>query len=91
MMRKKIEWNDEKNKLLLKMRGVCFDEVLEAIEKGKIIDSVTHPNQEKYPNQKVLIVELKDYIYEVPYVEDEEKIFLKTIFPSRKSKKIYTK
>ena len=34
---------------------------------------------------------LDDYVYAVPYVEDSEKIFLKTVFPSRKYTKLYLK
>ena len=48
-----------------------------------------HPNSDKYPNQEIFIIRLKDYICYVPFVENEKEIFLKTIIPSRKLNKIY--
>jgi len=36
-----------------------------------------------------MIVLLNDYIYYIPFVQDDEKIFLKTIVPSRKLNKKY--
>ena len=54
------------------------------LESGKLIDIVPHFNLEKYPNQKLLILEIKEYTYYVPFVEDDEKVFLKNIIPSRK-------
>ncbi len=84
---KYFDWNDDKNDLLKKERGVSFEQVELAIASGKLLDRVRHPNQEKYPNQKVFLVELEDYVYSVPYVEDEEKIFLKTIIPNSKATK----
>ncbi|MEK9150129.1 MAG: BrnT family toxin [Candidatus Desantisbacteria bacterium] len=86
---KYYDWNDEKNKILKKLRGVSFEQVELAIESGNLIDRVKHPNPEKYPNQKVFLVEIEDYIYSVPYVENDEKIFLKTIIPNSKATKKY--
>lgn len=53
------------------------------------MDDVAHPNTKKYPNQRILIVSIDDYAYLVPYVENENEIFLKTIIPSRKASKKY--
>ncbi|MEN6468173.1 MAG: BrnT family toxin [Smithella sp.] len=86
---KYFDWNDEKNEMLKKVRGVSFEQVELAIATGDLIDRLTHPNPEKYPNQKVFLVRIADYIYSVPYVEDDEKIFLKTIIPNRKATKKY--
>ena len=86
---KYYDWNDEKNKILKKLRGVSFEQVELAIESGDLVDRVKHPNSEKYPNQKVFVVKIENYIYSVPYVEDDEKIFLKTIIPSSKATKKY--
>ncbi len=86
---KYYDWNDEKNKILKKLRGVSFEQVELAIESGDLIDRVKHPNPEKYPNQKVFLVKIEDYIYSIPYVEDDEKIFFKTIIPNRKATKKY--
>jgi len=86
---KYYDWNDEKNELLKKLRGVSFEQVVLAIVSGDLMDRLRHPNPEKYPNQKVLLVAINDYIYSVPYVEDDEKVFLKTIIPNRKATKKY--
>lgn len=86
----RYEWNEEKNKLLKDSRDVGFEEVLLAIDEGRLLDVIPHHNLEKYPNQKLFIVRIRGYIYYVPFVEDEEKIFLKNIVPSRKYKKKYT-
>ncbi len=86
---KYYDWNDEKNELLKKLRGVSFEQVVLAIVSGDLIDRVKHPNPEKYPNQRVFLVKIEDYIYSVPYVEDDEKMFLKTIIPNSKATKKY--
>jgi uncharacterized DUF497 family protein len=86
---KYYDWNDEKNKLLKKLRGVSFEQVVLAIVSGDLIDRVKHPNPEKYPNQRVFLVKIEDYIYSVPYIEDDEKMFLKTIIPNSKATKKY--
>jgi hypothetical protein len=86
----RYEWNEEKNKLLKDSRDVGFEEVLLAIDEGRLLDVVPHHNLEKYPNQKLFIVRIRGYIYYVPFVEDEVKIFLKNIVPSRKYQKKYT-
>ncbi|MBI5639791.1 MAG: DUF4258 domain-containing protein [Nitrospirae bacterium] len=86
---KYFDWNDDKNDLLKKERGVSFEQVELAIAAGDLIDRVRHPNQSTYPKQKVFLVKIEDYIYSVPYVEDEEIIFLKTIIPNSKATKKY--
>ncbi|MBU1015029.1 BrnT family toxin [Patescibacteria group bacterium] len=84
-----FDWDSEKNGRLLQERGISFEEVLIAIEGGYLLDIMEHPNKAKYPNQDVFIVQIEDYAYLVPFVEDEEKVFLKTIIPSRKATKQY--
>ena len=86
---KYFDWNDEKNMLLKKERGVSFEQVELAIALGDLIDRVIHPNSAKYPNHKVFLVKIDAYIYSVPYVEDNDKIFLKTIIPNSKATKHY--
>jgi len=86
---KAINWNHEKNEKLLAERGVGFDAVLQAFELGNVLDDIEHPNAEKYPNQSVLIININDYVYIVPYVENDTELFLKTIIPSRKFTKKY--
>lgn len=72
-------------------RGICFEDIQTAIEEGKVLADIDHPQKSRYPNQKVFVVEFGDYVYIVPYVEDDIKIFLKTIYPSRKMTKKYLK
>jgi len=84
---KVIRWNEEKNQLLQIQRGVSFEMVLDIIEAKKILSRRIHPNQEKQPNQEIFVMEINGYICYVPFVENEEEIFLKTIIPSRKLNK----
>ncbi len=83
------KWNHEKNERLKAERGVGFEKVILHIERGDLIDVIEHPNQAKYPNQQMLVVKIIDYAYLVPFVEDEEGKFLKTIIPSRKATREY--
>lgn len=85
---KYIEWDAEKNEKLLLERGISFDICAIKIEREDVIDILDNRN---YPHQKTFILEIKNYIYLVPFVEDDDKIFLKTIFPSRKFTKKYLK
>lgn len=86
---KYFDWDEKKNSLLKELREVSFEDVQIAIEGGRVLDEIDHPNKKRYPNQRILVVEIENYAYYVPYVEDEEKIFLKTIFPSRRATKKY--
>lgn len=90
---KSIRYSLEKNEQLKAERDISFEDVILAIESGKLLDDIEHPNKEKYPHQNIFIilVEIKDYVYLVPYVEDETSIFLKTIIPSRQMNKKYNK
>ncbi len=84
---KYYDWDEEKNELLKQIRGVSFEQVVLAIEIGDLVDRLKHPNPVRYPNQKVFLVKIEDYIYSVPYIEENDKIFLKTIIPNRKATK----
>jgi uncharacterized DUF497 family protein len=84
-------WDKEKNEQLKENRGVCFEQVVILMERGEVLDTVEHPNQDKYPGQKIAIVRIDDYVYLVHYVEDNEGIFLKTIIPSRKATNKYVR
>ncbi len=86
---KLFRWNTEKGRKLLAERGVNFEQVLQAIQAGQILDIIEHPNRERYPTQRIFIVYLNQYVYLVPFVENDEEIFLKTIIPSRKMKQKY--
>ena len=90
-MIKIITWNQEKDKLLKSKRGIGFQEIVDAMNNGGLLDTLEHFNLKKYPNQRFFVVEIKNYVYVVPFVENGEKIFLKTVYPSRDYKKLYTK
>ncbi len=81
---KVVRWDEEKNEKLKLVRNISFEYIIEAIENGNFFDIRQHPNQEKYPNQKKLLIEIQNYIYEVPFIENDEEIFFKTIYKSRK-------
>ncbi len=86
---KYFDWNREKSASLKSERGVCFEELVGAAIEGGLLDIIDQPNKVKFSNQKVFIIEFDNYIYLVPFVEDEEKYFLKTLYPSRKMTKKY--
>lgn len=86
---KRFSWDTEKNELLKKERGVSFEEVVFYIERGDLLDVLEHPNQERYPGQRMFVVTIDDYAYLVPFVESEAEVFLKTIIPSRKATNTY--
>ena len=86
---KNINWDTEKSLKLKELRGICFEDIVYYIEKGDILDDYQHPNQKRYSGQRVMVIGINSYAYLVPYVEDENEIFLKTIIPSRKATEIY--
>lgn len=86
---KYFDWDEEKNALLKRQRKISFEDVVDAFYEEKILDDIAHPNPERYPNQRIMIVNINDYAYLVPYVEDEAKVFLKTIIPNRKATQKY--
>ncbi len=84
-------WNKEKNLLLKRERNLSFEQIVLHIESGYLLDIVEHPNKEKFAHQKILIVQIEDYVISVPFVENDSERFLKTIIPSRKLTKKYLK
>ena len=86
---KPFRWGPEKNEQLKLERGVTFEQMVVAIEAGGLLDILAHPNQAKYPNQRVLVVASDGYAYLVPFVEEADHFFLKTVIPSRKATRDY--
>ena len=82
---KPFRWSPEKNDALKVDRGISFEHITVAIESGGLLDILAHPNQAKYPRQRVLVVACDNYAYLVPFVEEESCYFLKTVIPSRKA------
>lgn len=94
MLKRKIiyKFPIEKNQWLLEERGISFESIIAAIENDQLLDVIYHPNQSKYPRQKMYVLQIDNYVYLVPFVEkNEETIFLKTAFASRKATKFYIK
>ena len=86
---KPFRWNHAKNETLKTERSISFEEIVLAIEADGLLDELRHPNTEKYPNQLVFVVALDGYVYLVPYVEEPDYYFLKTVIPSRKATRDY--
>ena len=86
---KYFDWSEEKNALLVRERGLSFERVVLAIADGGLLDVLEHPNQEKYRGQRLMIVRIDDHAVLVPFVEDAERVFLKTVIPSRKATRQY--
>jgi uncharacterized DUF497 family protein len=82
-------WSPEKNALLKKERGVGFEDAVFHIEAGDALDVLEHPNQAKYPNQKIAVVLIEGCVYLVPFVESDTEVFLKALISSRKALKRY--
>jgi len=87
----KYDWNPEKNDWLKKERKLSFEQVVFHLSQGDVWKVADHPDQKKYPGQKIYFVIIEDYIYMIPHVIKKEFIFLKTIIPSRKATKAYKK
>lgn len=86
---KPINWNAFKNHQLIEQRGISVDEVVFYIQQGSLLDDIKHPNSNRYPNQRVFVVDINGYVFLVPYIETQDEIFLKTVIPSRKATKQY--
>ena len=86
---KAYAWNSEKNEQLNSERDISFEDIVVNIHLGNEVDIYDHPNQDRYPGQKISVVIVDDYVFLVPFVENDEEIFLKTIIPSRKATKQY--
>ena len=85
----KYIYDEQKDLKLKEERGLCFDEVITAISNEQVLDIIPHYNKKDYPNQKILIIEINDYVYLVPYLEEDDLLILKTVIPSRKFTKLY--
>lgn len=86
---KRFNWNSEKNQKLIQERSVSFEDVVFYLLQGEVLDDLVHPNAEKYPDQRIFVLNIDDYIHLVPYMESEDEIFLKTIIPGRKATRDY--
>ena len=81
---RQIKWSLLKSRRLKRTRGVSFEEIIQA----ELLDIRGHPSRD---GQQILIFDYKGYVWVVPFIIDEEGIFLKTLYPSRKYQKLYKK
>jgi uncharacterized DUF497 family protein len=86
---KYFAWDDAKNAKLRADRGIGFEDIVFHIERGDLLDILEHPNPDRYSGQRIFVGRRDDYVFLVPFVEDEQTVFLKTIIPSRKATKQY--
>jgi len=86
---KPINWNSTKNQQLIVERGISFEDIVFYMQQGQLPDDIEHPNCGKFPEQRIFVIDVDNYVYLVPYVEDRKEIFLKTVIPSRKATKQY--
>ena len=83
------DWNDEKNEWLKRVRGITFEDIVYYLAHNGLLDIIEHPNKERYPGQRIFVVDVEGYACLVPFVEEGEAILLKTIIQSRKMTKLY--
>jgi hypothetical protein len=88
---KPLRWSPEKNEILKVKRGISFERIAVALETDDLLDIFMHPNQARYPKQRIMVVKCDAYAYLVPFIEEEEYFFLKTIVPSRRATRDYLK
>lgn len=85
----KFEWDPKKNGRLKEKRGISFEEIVELITLKSLLAVINHPNSEKYPGQRIFIVNIDGYAWAVPFEMRGDRVRLITAYPSRKLTKIY--
>lgn len=84
-----FDWDNEKNNRLKLERNISFERIVIEIEAGAVLDILEHPNKIKFPNQIIIIINIDNYAWVVPAIENDNSFFLKTAYPSRKHTKNY--
>ena len=79
-----ISWNPVKSARLKRIRSVSFEELMG----GELLDIFDNPSRN---NQQILIIDYRGYIWAIPCIIEEQNIFLKTLYRTRKYQKIYRK
>lgn len=87
----KYDWCSDKNGWLKNHRNISFEQILFHLSQGDVWTVTDHPDQKRYPGQKIYFVVVENYVYLVPHIIEKDCIFLKTIIPSRKATKDYSK
>jgi len=86
-----FSWDEAKNHFIKKNRGVSFERIIVAIEEGDILDVLKHPDETKYRNQKIYVLNIDSYAWIVPFRDEADKRILITAYPSRKFTSLYFK
>ena len=86
---KSFRWPADKNEWLRTERGLSFEQMVVEMESGGLLDIVMYRNLTKYPRQQMFVVAYEAYVYLVPFIEEDDYYFLKTIIPSRKATREY--
>ena len=84
---KYFDWDEDKNKWLIANRGISFEMIIEYVTNEEVV--IILNNHPPYEHQRVYMINIDNYMYEIPIVEDDQKIFLNTIYPSSKATKKY--
>ena len=79
-----FRWDPAKNSWLRETRGFGFEDVIEAIEDGRLLADLPHSGTGR-GHQRLMVVAIDGYAIVVPYVEDSDGPFLKTAFPDRRA------
>lgn len=68
------------------MRDIDLEQVASMIEEGMVrrVHNVPHR-----PGQKMFVIEYDNYMICVPFVENEQEIFIKTAYKSRRLNKFF--
>jgi hypothetical protein len=82
-----VDWSVAKDRFLRTVRGISFQDIAEEILSGRYLDILENPSR---PGQDIFIIRINDDIWVVPFVlRDDDTIFLKAAYPSRKFHKRY--
>ena len=81
-----IEWDKGKSKRIKRERGKSFEELVEYIRAGKVLAYMEHRNKARYPNQKLIVLDVDGYPWVLPCEIRGNKLRLITAFPSRRYK-----
>ena len=79
-----FNWNPDKNQLLIFDRGISFERIVFEISCGNELVVLEHPNQDKYPGQRISMVQVDDYVYAVPFTRPVTKAYMfpvVTVYP----------
>lgn len=78
-MHKIISWDEATNKKLIRRLGICFEDILMAIEKGNIVDILIRDDS-RNNSEKIILIKINNKKYLVPYIDIGKKEFKTIIF-----------